>query len=316
VGVAPFRDAAPPGQLVCCISRRTLPRLAGDTLVDWNSAMPSRHESGHESGHVSRQESRQDSLATGAAFGITDVGTVRHANQDNFLVAPELGLLVVADGMGGHAGGEIASAAAIELLCSQLGGAAAGTMHDPEATWPGASGGAPGILRAAIDFANAQLYATNVANRHADGMGMGTTLTGLWHPTPHGPAYVFHVGDSRLYCWRDGALKQLTRDHTLYQQALDLEAPEPLPPRNLLLQALGPSPRIQPDVSAWVMAPGDVYLLCSDGLYGEAAPDAIGAILAQARAGDLEHCCAALVDMAKRDGSRDNITAVLLRCAG
>lgn len=266
---------------------------------------------------------RYHTLDFGVAFGITDVGTVRHSNQDTFRVAPELGLLAVADGMGGHEGGEIASAGAVELLCSHLSDAPPAAPHDPDAdpdaTWAGVPGGALHTLRGAIEYANAQLYATNVERNHADGMGMGTTLTGLWHPVRHGPAYLFHVGDSRLYCWRGGAqgeLLQLTRDHTLYQQALDLGAPPPLPPRNLLLQALGPGPAIQPDVSAWALAPGDVYLLCSDGLHGESSREAIAAVMAQARDDNLDACCAELVDMAKRDGSRDNITAVLLRCHG
>lgn len=250
-----------------------------------------------------------DTLDIGAACGLTDVGTVRAANQDNFIVSRELNLLAVADGMGGHAGGEIASAGALELLCGHL-----RTGHDPEATWPGAPAGALTRLRSAIDFANARLYGENVASRHADGFGMGTTLTGLWQPVPQGPAYVFHVGDSRLYCWRGGTLQQLTRDQTLYQQAVDLGAHEPLPPRNLLLQALGPSPAVQPDLSTWMPAPGDVYLLCSDGLHGDTPAAAIGAVLAGARRDNLQQCCADLVEMAKRDGSRDNITAVLLRC--
>ncbi|WP_338761357.1 protein phosphatase 2C domain-containing protein [Massilia sp. METH4] len=259
--------------------------------------------------------SHYHTLGSAIAFGVTDVGG-RATNQDNFIVAPELNLVAVADGMGGHEGGEIASAGALELLCSHLGGGPGGAPHDPDATWAGAPGGSPARLRNAIEYANAQLYAANAARHHTDGMGMGTTLTGLWQPVPHGPLHVFHVGDSRLYCWRGGTLHQLTRDQTLYQQAVDLGAPPPLPPRNLLLQALGPSPALQPDVATWLPAAGDVYLLCSDGLHGESAPEAIGAVLAQARPDNLDTCCAELVAMAKRDGSRDNITAVLLHYRG
>lgn len=258
--------------------------------------------------------SRYHDLDMGVAFGLTDVGTVRSANQDNFILSPELNLLAVADGMGGHDGGEIASAGALELLCSYLRGGPGGAAHDPDATWAGAPGGSQARLRTAIEFANAELYAANVARNQPDGMGMGTTLTGIWQPVPRGHLHVFHVGDSRLYRWRGGILHQLTRDQTLYQQALDAGAPAPLPPRNLLLQAIGPSPTIQPELSAWPAAPGDVYLLCSDGLHGESAPESIGAILAAAQPGNLDRCCAELVAMAKRDGSRDNITAVLLHC--
>lgn len=256
------------------------------------------------------------SLAMGVACGLTDVGMVRRTNQDNFCIAPQLGLLAVADGMGGHEGGEIASREALDLLCRHLRDAPGAPAGDPDATWPGASATAAGRLRAAIDFANTQVYAANVARRHADGMGMGTTLTGIWRPAPHGPAFVFHIGDSRLYCWRDGVLEQLTRDQTLYQQALDLGAPGPLPPRNLLLQALGPTATVQPELAVRAVIPGDVYLLCSDGLYGDSDPRAIAAILARADDARLAACCADLVALARRDGGRDNITALLLRCRG
>jgi serine/threonine protein phosphatase PrpC len=254
------------------------------------------------------------SLAMGVACGVTDVGLVRRTNQDNFYIASHLGLLAVADGMGGHEGGEIASREALQLLCSYLLDARSGPAGDPDATWPGAGATAAGRLLAAIEFANAQIYAVNVAQHHADGTGMGTTLTGMWQPAPQGPAFIFHVGDSRLYCWRDGTMAQLTRDQTLYQQALDLGAPEPLPPRNLLLQALGPTGAVRPELMTRALAPGDVYLLCSDGLYGDSAPQAIAEILARAGDDNLDACCAELVALARRDGGRDNITALLLRC--
>ncbi|QGZ42807.1 PP2C family protein-serine/threonine phosphatase [Pseudoduganella flava] len=269
--------------------------------------------------------SQYQTLELGVAFGITDVGTVRASNQDHFHVAPELNLLAVADGMGGHEAGEIASAEAIRLLCDYLAGqrehaapharpAGAPEPADPDATWTGAALKAVATLHDAVAYANAHLYQANLAHHHAEGTGMGTTLTGMWQPVPGGPALIFHVGDSRLYCWRAGALTQLTRDQTLYQQALDLHAPPPLPPRNLLLQAVGPGSFVQPELITHTVAPGDVYLLCSDGLHGETPAAALAGILADARPDNLHACCAGLVAMAKRDGSRDNITAVLLRC--
>jgi protein phosphatase len=100
----------------------------------------------------------------------------------------------------------------------------------------------------------------------------------------------------------------------LYQQALDAGARDYLPARNLLLQALGPASEIKPELQSQVIAPGDVYLLCSDGLHGDTPPAALASVLADARTDNLHACCAQLIDMAKRDGSRDNITAVLLRC--
>lgn len=274
-------------------------------------------------------------LGLGVAFGVTDTGLLRESNQDNFLISPELGLLAVADGMGGHDAGEIASADAIELLCGFLGAAMRAPAPDgdvdatvpvfrasdfdpaaldPDATWTDATMKAMIALHDAVEFANERMYRTNVAQARADGTGMGTTLTGMWQPAPGGPAFLFHVGDSRLYLHRDGRLTQLTRDQTLYQEALERGLADPLPARNLLLQALGPAPEIRPDLSIQTPAPGDVYLLCSDGLYGDSAEADIAAILARASADNLDACCAALVDLAKRDGGRDNITAVLLRC--
>lgn len=249
-------------------------------------------------------------LPMGVAFGISDTGTVRSSNQDNLLIVPELGLLAVADGMGGHQGGEVASAEALRLLADYL--AAHRLQGDPDATWTGPAAAARDLLQHALLEVNAKLYAANNAAGQPDGMGMGTTLTGLWQPAPESPLLAFHIGDSRLYRYRDGQLAQLTRDQTMYQQALDMGAAEPLPPKNLLLQAMGPSPGVQPEVQAYTALPGDLYLLCTDGLHGPCSPGAIAAALSVARADSLHTVCASLVDMAKHDGSRDNITALLL----
>ncbi|WP_170305754.1 PP2C family protein-serine/threonine phosphatase [Pseudoduganella ginsengisoli] len=251
-------------------------------------------------------------LDMGVAFGLTDVGTIREANQDNFFIAPELALVVVADGMGGHDAGEIASADAITLVHGFI--RTAQSQAAPAAT--DAALHAMTTLHDAVEFANERMYRTNRANHQPEGAGMGTTLTGMWQPAPHGPLFIFHVGDSRLYCFRHGRLTQLTRDQTLYQQALEAGMKEPLPARNLLLQAMGPARDVKPDLQTQVVAPGDVYLLCSDGLYGNSTPEAIAGILARATSDNLPQCCADLVAMAKRDGSRDNITAVLVRCNG
>jgi protein phosphatase len=252
-------------------------------------------------------------LSMGQACGITDRGTVRPTNQDNFLVAPTLGLLAVADGMGGHAGGELASSEALRLLANHL-HQLPPLPPDVDATWTGAGSRALHALRDAISYANGRLYQANSAAGLGDGLGMGTTLTGMWHPDADGPAHIFHVGDSRIYRLRDGMLAQLTHDQTWYQQALESGVRHNLPPRNLLLQALGPADVLRPDVFSQPLAAGDIYMLCSDGLYGASEMDAIRALLAQVADDNLVQVCHELVEMAKRDGSRDNITAVLLRC--
>ena len=113
---------------------------------------------------------------------------------------------------------------------------------------------------------------------------------------------------------RKGELAILTRDQTLYQQALEDGMLDPLPPRNVLLQALGPTEVITPEVKPALCEAGDLYLLCSDGLYGTTPHGAIADVLAGASAQSLEACCHRLIDLAKEFGSRDNITAVLALC--
>ena len=255
-------------------------------------------------------------LAFGCAYGLTDVGLVRQSNEDNFLIDPALRLVAVADGMGGHDGGEIAACLALETVRDALGAAdpkksGPGDAFDPDATWQDEHMPAIVAVHEAVDAANTRVYEANVDMGLGEGSGMGTTLTGFWQSLPDGPLVIFHVGDSRLYRYRDGELAVLTRDQTLYQQALEAGVSGDFPPRNLLLQAIGPTAAISPDVSACTPRPGDLYLLCSDGLYGNTPHAAIELVLAGAHAQSLEHCCADLIALAKTHGSRDNITAVL-----
>jgi protein phosphatase len=258
-------------------------------------------------------------LAFGSAYGLTDVGLVRQSNEDNFLIDPALRIVAVADGMGGHDGGEIAAHLALSALRASLLGAdpfrcalpPPGTQLDPDATWQDEHMCAVLAVHQAVDHANDEVYGANLRNGHAEGAGMGTTLTGFWQWMPDGPLAVFHVGDSRLYRYRGGELAILTRDQTLYQQALESGACDDLPPRNLLLQAIGPTAVVAPDVKVCAPQAGDLYLLCSDGLYGNTPHGAIAQALERASAQSLDACCEALVALAKAHGSRDNITAVL-----
>jgi protein phosphatase len=275
--------------------------------------------------------SQAQRLELGLAFGLTDTGTVRQSNEDNFLIEPDLGLVAVADGMGGHEGGALASSSALAALAHYI--RAAGSVDgsddtvpnfkasafdpaqaDPDATWTDDTMRAMITLHDAVEYANQRVYQANLANRRGDGSGMGTTLTGMWQPAQGGPVFVFHVGDSRLYRWRAGRLEQVTRDQTMYQQALDAGLQRNLPARNLLLQALGPCAEIRPELLTQPVAPGDLYLLCSDGLYGACSDSRIAALLARAAGDGLASCCEQLVEAAKQDGSRDNITVVLVHC--
>ena len=267
-------------------------------------------------------------LDLGIAFGMTDVGNVRPSNEDNFYIDRELGLLAVADGMGGHDAGEVASSDALISLAHFIRASATREqgepipgfapsdyrpdIADPYVEWSQSTSAAMTTLHHAIEFANQRMYQINRNNRHAEGGGMGTTLTGIWQPVAGGPQFIFHVGDTRVYRFRKGRLAQLTRDQTMYQKAIEAGVLHNLPGRNLLLQALGPSSGVRPDLQMQTTEPGDLYLLCSDGLHGACTDEQIAALLAAST--DLETTCAELIDTAKRNRSRDNITAVLLQC--
>jgi protein phosphatase len=272
--------------------------------------------------------SQPQQLAVGIAFGMTDIGKVRPSNEDNFLIDCKLGLVAVADGMGGHEKGEVASADALlslshyirtsgddpngipEFIASDFDVA----ESDPHGLWSDDALAAMTTLHDAVEFANDRMYRLNIENRHPEGAGMGTTLTGFWQPVHSGPLFAFHVGDSRLYRLRDGHLQQLTRDQTMYQHAFDLGLRQNLPGRNLLLQALGPSSSIRPELITHHTSPGDIYMLCSDGLHGATAREDMAEILQRAGPSGLGEACAALIELAKQGGSRDNITVVLLYC--
>jgi serine/threonine protein phosphatase PrpC len=269
--------------------------------------------------------SRIHRLPLATAFGATDIGPVRSSNEDNFLIDEALGLAMVADGMGGHDAGEVASAAVLVAMRDYLREHGA-DLHagdpgydfitaDPDATWSDLAMRAVSVLHDAIDYANHQLYAQNLARNCPEG-GMGSTLTGFWRPSFDTPMAFFHVGDSRLYRQRGGQMEQLTRDQTMYQQALDAGVIENLPARNLLLQAMGPAPEVIPAVNSQLLLAGDVLMLCSDGLHGSVPHGEMEAVLAAVTEATLAAACARLIELAKQYGGRDNITVLLVLYQG
>lgn len=262
------------------------------------------------------------------AFGMTDIGPVRQRNEDNFLIDEALQLLMLTDGMGGHAEGAVASAAALVAMQQFLqrtvqhsdsnpmrDRAAADALagRDPDATGSDPHTPAVQLTSDAVDFANAELYAQNLARGRTEG-GMGTTLTGLWQCPFNDTLVFFHVGDSRLYRFRSGALIQLTRDQTVYQQAFDMGAIENLPARNLLLQALGPSAHVTPEIRVLQTERHDLLMLCSDGLHGSVPHGDIEQTLGLATQDTLGPTCEKLIGLAKDYGVRDNITVLLVWC--
>jgi protein phosphatase len=264
------------------------------------------------------------------AIGMTDTGTVRASNEDNFLVDQEIGLVALADGMGGHDSGEIASAGALlalsQYLRARMGQESAvdlseftpapfdPALADPGTHWTETSLRDMATLHDAVEYTNHRMYEANVARGRGDGDGMGTTLTGLWQPQPGRAQLLFHIGDSRIYRYRRGKLDQLTRDQTVYQLAIEAGEKFNLPSRNLLLQALGPAPVVEPELRVLDPEPGDLYLLCSDGMYGATDDARMAVVLKRTNYENIETSCAQLIKMAKGDGSRDNITVLLIQC--
>jgi serine/threonine protein phosphatase PrpC len=254
----------------------------------------------------------------------TDIGKVRTANEDAYLVDDRIGLIAVADGMGGHANGALASRLALEVLSREM----AARAHDLPAigaddrtwvTWPPPENVPDAGLEKAISIVEQSVHAANLAilaqNRQQglDGRNaMGTTLSGFFfHREKPRNGVIFHVGDSRIYRFRQGKLKQLTRDDTQYQAWIDAGRQGAEPPRNVVLQALGPAPNVKPSVFVPHFEPGDKLLVCSDGLSDFADAAIIVAEMTLARPDSLDTTCARLIEAANDAGGRDNITAIL-----
>lgn len=236
---------------------------------------------------------------------LTDVGCVRANNEDAVRVDEARGIAVLADGMGGYNAGEVASAMAVEHI-----GHALGAWLDQAA----AEASAPEVLRAmedSTDRANRQIF--EAANTHPDCAGMGTTVVlAVLH---EGQVLVGHAGDSRAYLWRDGALAQLTRDHSLLQEQLDAGLITPQQAavsgyRSWVTRALGVEDTVLLETRQHPLRVGDILLLCSDGLT-EMVPDrTIAAILADAA--PLPVQAQQLIDAAKAAGGRDNVSVILV----
>jgi protein phosphatase len=232
------------------------------------------------------------------AAGLTDVGAVRQTNQDALGECADgpLRAFVVADGMGGHAGGETAARMAVETV---------------QAVFGSAPGGIDARLRAALEAANAAVYEEQLRNPRVAGMGTTGVALGFG---PDG-AFVANVGDSRAYRMRSGSLVQLTRDHSVVAELerrgyITAEQAAVHPRRNEVLRSLGTEESVDVDVDPVEVAPEDVFLLCSDGLSG-VVPDAeIAALLVRQPAGDAAR---ALVEAALAAGGPDNVTVQIVR---
>jgi serine/threonine protein phosphatase PrpC len=244
--------------------------------------------------------------------GTTHVGVRRKHNEDNFVMVPEQRLYVVADGMGGHACGEVASQITVETLGSFYKDSA----DDDELTWPckldRELSGSENRLRAGVKLANLRIF--EKAQMDAKYKGMGTTVVVAYF---HGNSVVVaHVGDSRVYRLREGSLTQLTEDHSLlndYKKMATLTEEEErnFPHKNIIVRALGMKEIIDVDIQTDAPLEGDIYLLCSDGLNGELEDTEIESILVEAET--IEESCAVLIEAACENGGKDNVTVVLVQ---
>lgn len=241
--------------------------------------------------------------------GKTDTGMVREHNEDCFVVVPESGLAILADGMGGHLAGEVASAMAIDQVTQYL----LKAFRDPPTA--GAATDSQ-LLVDAIKTANSAIHQASMSR--PEQAGMGTTIVATVFQGKK--LTVAHVGDSRLYRYRGGQLTTVTEDHSMVQELLrrGLITPEEARTsvnRNLVTRALGVDPVVEVDVSEQPVEPGDVYLLCSDGLNDVLTDEEIAARLAS-HPGDLESAARELIQEVNARGGPDNVSVVLIRTNG
>lgn len=226
--------------------------------------------------------------------GLSDVGLVREHNEDAWQAFPEEGLFILADGMGGHNAGEIAADLAVKTLYEIL-------MAKSNKI----------SLKDAFKEVNRLIY--KMGEESPAFSGMGTTLICLEF-TKEG--LCSHVGDSRLYLYRDGKIKQITRDHSLVNELADLgtitsEEIELFPYKHVLTKAIGTNRFVEPEINEISYKDGDIFLLCSDGLTNYASDKEIESALRGMET--LEEGAHKLVEVAKRNGGGDNITVILVR---
>jgi len=260
-------------------------------------------------------------------FGKTDLGRTRDHNEDRFLVAdltrraasllpdvrqhdigPRGTLLVVADGMGGAAAGEVASEMATDTIYSHL----VKTWNDEDEVTPQRFAFR---LKEAVEVANASIHAH--AKAHPEVRGMGTTTTAAGVLNDH--LYLTQVGDSRAYLIRGGQAHQITKDQSLMQRLVEAgelteEEAAQSERRNIILQALGPDPKVKVDLTHQEVRRGDILVLCSDGLTGQVKKDEIAQVVNATP--DLSAACDKLIALANERGGPDNITVVIARFDG
>lgn len=237
----------------------------------------------------------------------TDKGKVRNNNEDfhAILSVGDSSVFVVADGMGGHAVGEIASRTAVEFALTSLPKELekAKSVRDLES-----------LLKETIEKANVRVYLQSLGNKEYKGMGTTLTLAVFrdWR------LYISHIGDCRVYLLHGSSLERLTVDHTLVQELVDMgsiseKEAATHPKRHVLVKSLGVNEYMSPDTYSFDISEGDLILMCTDGLYGYVEEEMIRKTLRRHK--NLDACAQQLIDLANDAGGKDNVTVILIHCA-
>lgn len=244
----------------------------------------------------------------------TDIGEVRRKNEDAFGFFPEISCYIVADGMGGHAGGQIASALAIKTMRASL-----EETKDEDLTpvldLQGQSSVSARRLVIAVERANYEIFSLSQSDPQLT--GMGTTIASLLFDEKKEQVSICHVGDSRVYRVRAWNIEQLTEDHSLAQELAHREQDTPKElrvtvPRHILARAVGVEPMVRPTIRIENIQVGDLFVVCSDGVHS--VLDATGILEAVMReVKDLSRACDVLIDIVNKQGGRDNSTVILLQ---
>lgn len=246
------------------------------------------------------------------AYGQSDVGRVRSSNEDAWGVFPDLQFFVVADGMGGHAGGEVASRMAVDTMRDFI----LSSLPSSEVTWPAeVDRNLPVPIKRLVSagkLANDKIYQAGRANSKLN--GMGTTMVAVL--IDQDAAYVAHTGDSRAYLIRNGKIERLTQDHSLVndyisQGLLKSEEAGQHPMKHVITRALGSNMRVEVDVKTLPLRHGDVLLLCSDGLSNLLTDEEMRSVSFDPLQ-DPRNTCQRLIDFANDKGGDDNITVVMI----
>lgn len=242
--------------------------------------------------------------------GLTDQGMVRATNQDCFAVDNHVGLWIVADGMGGHAGGGTASQLAVEAVKDHIYASGGSPSHHHEAVRQ-----AEALLTSAIEAADSRVRSAAAATPALTGMGT-TMVVGLFGLNPQPAIAIAHIGDSRAYLIRNQQIQALTADHSLVQRLIaegriSAEEARTHPQQNVLLRAVGAENELPAEVTTHLLDPSDILLLCTDGLTKMIADEEIVRIVLECPAHSME-ACRRLIQLANERGGKDNTTVLLI----